>query len=199
MCARRSITALTFILFLVCVMTPAHAIPVTVSFTASGFTSEGGGLPAPTDPVVGSIVYDAASITSNINSLTSANLTIAGHTYTVGELSFANSSPPSSPFAAIGTPNGGVCCAATNGADTFFVEWIQASLVPLVFIYATASVPGDIWTSSNFTQFSITAAAVPEPSSLCLLLGSAIVLGIALGWKSRQNKETQRLAALARY
>jgi hypothetical protein len=34
---------------------------------------------------------------------------------------------------------------------------------------------------------------------LCLLLGSAIVLGIALGWKSRQNKETQRLAALARY
>jgi hypothetical protein len=178
---RPSITALTLILSLVCVMTPAHAIPVTVSFTASGFTSEGGGLPAPTDPVVGSIVYEAASITSNINSLTSVNLTIAGHTYTVDELNFANNSPPS--FAVIGTPNGGVCCAATNGADTFFVEWFQATLIPSVFIYAAASVPGDIWDSSNFTQFSVTAAAVPEPSSLSLLLASAISLGIALGWK----------------
>lgn len=145
------------------------------------------GVPAPTDPVVGSIVYDAASITSNINSLTSVNLTIAGHTYTVGELSFANSSPPSSPLAVIGTPNpfanSGDCCAAVNGTDTFFFTWFQATLIPSMFIYAAASVPG-IWDSSNFTQFSVTAAAVPEPSSLPLLLASAISLGIALGWKN---------------
>src|SRR3954469_19731235 len=78
------VTVLTFILLLTCVITQAHAIPVTVSFAVSGFRSDDGEVP-PTDPVVGSIVYDAASITSNINSLTSVNLTIAGHTYTIGE------------------------------------------------------------------------------------------------------------------
>src|SRR3954469_21489844 len=60
------VTVLTFILLLACVITQAHAIPVTVSFTVSGFRSEGeGGEVPPADPVVGSIVYDAASITSN--------------------------------------------------------------------------------------------------------------------------------------
>jgi hypothetical protein len=37
-------------------LTPASAIPIEVSFTASGFQAG-----APTDPVTGSVVYDAAS------------------------------------------------------------------------------------------------------------------------------------------
>ena len=63
----------------VCPLTPAGAIPITVSFTAVSFTEFEESPPGPpTDPVTGSIVYDAASTTSNINALTSINLTSRG-------------------------------------------------------------------------------------------------------------------------
>ena len=90
MTGRLSTSVFAFILLSVGGAMPARAIPVTVSFQATGFT--GVGVP-PVDPVVGSIVYDAASTTSNINALTSINLTIAGHTYTLAELDFASVSP----------------------------------------------------------------------------------------------------------
>ena len=69
-------------------LTPAGAIPITVSFTAASFIELEEAVAAPMDPVTGSIVYDAASTTSNINSLTSINLTITGHTYLLSEVGF---------------------------------------------------------------------------------------------------------------
>jgi hypothetical protein len=82
---------LGFLLFAVSLLsaipvTPASAIPITVSFTATGFN-----VGAPTDPVTGSIGYDAASTTAPPNSLTSINLTIAGHAYSLAEVGFADS------------------------------------------------------------------------------------------------------------
>jgi hypothetical protein len=41
---RPGITALTFVLLSICAATPAHAVPVTVSFQVSGFGPGGGGI-----------------------------------------------------------------------------------------------------------------------------------------------------------
>ena len=41
---------------------PAQAIPITVQFTATSFTPPFIGYNVPTDPVTGTIVYEAASI-----------------------------------------------------------------------------------------------------------------------------------------
>ena len=172
---RPSIFAFALILLSVCAATYAHAIPITVSFQASGFPAG-----APTDPVVGSLVYDAASTTSNINSLTSVNLTIAGHTFTVGELGFT------SPFGSqqlIGGLLNGVN-GIGSGTDDFLMQWNETTLIPVNFIYST---PASIVASTNFTQFSVTATVptVPEPGSLALLLAGATCLGIARRWRSR--------------
>ena len=152
--------------------TPAYAIPITVSFQATGFT--GVGVP-PADPVVGSIVYDAASTTSPINSLTSINLTIAGHTYTVSELDFASVSP--NQFIEALTNH----TTLVRGNNNFELSWTTPLLNNPAFQY---SAPGasDIFLSKTFTQFSVTAerASVPEPSSLSLLLAGMVSLGACL-------------------
>ena len=125
---RSSSFAFAFLLILLSggIGTPAHAIAITVSFQASPFQAG-----APTDPVVGSIVYDAASTTSTINSLTSINLTTAGHTYTLGEVGFL------SPFGAdqfiYGLING---TTIVNGTNDFVFRWNETTLIPVEFTYS---------------------------------------------------------------
>ena len=67
----------------------ARAATIQLEFSALGFTS------APQDPVSGTIVYEAPSLTEDISSLTSISLTIDGLAYGIGEISFANLSPNS--------------------------------------------------------------------------------------------------------
>jgi len=165
---------LSAVAFLVCAVAPAQAIPVRVSFTVTGF-----GMGAPTNPVVGSIDYNAASIFSDINSLTSINLTIAGHIYTVGELGFISS------FAGNQQLIGGSISGVTGlapGTNDFLIVWNENTLMPITFAYTAASTPG-FFPSFTFTQFSV--AAVPEPGSLALLVSGVVILGIVLRRKSR--------------
>jgi len=167
----------------VCPLTPAGAIPITVSFTAVSFTEFEESPPGPpTDPVTGSIVYDAASTTSNINALTSINLTIAGHTYLLSEVGFT------SPFginqSIFGLLNGAFIF---NGTNDFDIRWNGTTLSPFNFLYAASSTPG-IFLSSTFTQFSVTAAAaVPEPSSLALLAAGVAALCAFLPFARRRS------------
>ena len=172
MTGRLSTSAFAFILLSVGGVMPARAIPITVSFEATGFT--GVGVP-PADPVVGSIVYDAASTTANINSLTSINLTIAGHTYTLTELDFASVSP--NQFIEALTNH----TTLVRGNNNFEISWMTPQLNNPSFLY---SAPGasDIYLSKTFTQFSVTAeqTPVPEPTSLSILLTGAVSLGVCL-------------------
>jgi hypothetical protein len=140
-------------------LTPAFAIPIEVSFTASGF-----GAGAPTDPVTGSVVYDAASTTSVIDSLTSIDLTIAGHTYSLAEVGFAGSNLIGGLINGVGT-----VVASTND---FFLLWNATTLSPFVLSYS--SIGAFVFSSFTFPQFSVTAAAVPEPGSLALLLAGVL-------------------------
>jgi hypothetical protein len=141
----------TISLLSVCPLTPAGAIQIRVSFTAVSFTEFEEALPAPMDPVTGSIVYDAASTTSNINSLTSINLTIAGHTYQLSEVGFRSDGSNQSIY---GLSFGE---GMFHHTDDFDIRWNQTTLVPFGFSYTTTS--GGFFGSATFTQFSVTEAA----------------------------------------
>jgi hypothetical protein len=154
-------------------LTPALAVQVTLSFAVTGFGPTG----APTDPVIGSLSYDAASITSDLTSLTAVDLTIDGHAYTLAELGFGSG--------VIGGIVNGVN-TVTNGFDDFFVGWNPVSATPLAFDYATTDVPG-IFESADFTEFNFRAATpAPEPSTWAALLVGFAGLGF-LGYHSSRK------------
>jgi PEP-CTERM motif len=148
-------------------LTPAFAIQVTLSFTASGF-----GPGAPTDPVTGSFTYDAASITSNPTLLTAVNLTIDGLAYTLPEVGFDIEGDN----ALIGGVLNGVD-AVESGTNDFFLAWNPATSTPQAFVYATPET--SIFASENFPRFSVTAAATPEPSTWAMLMIGFAGLGFA--------------------
>jgi hypothetical protein len=169
----------TVALFLVFGTIPAQAIPIEVDFTAGDFTPSPASPPTipPTDPVIGTIIYEAASITANIDSLTSINLIIGGHNYLINEIGYI------SPFFGrqkIGGNSAGVA-GMSSGTDDFSLDWFEGTLTPMMFSY-TSSLNAGYWDSNTFSSFSV--AAVPEPTTM-LLLGLALVSLVGLRRKFR--------------
>jgi hypothetical protein len=170
----------------------AHALPFTVAFTATDFVPLVSSIPAPDDPVSGTMIYDAASINSPINSLTAISLTISGHTYALTEVGFLDLGLG---FEEIGGLIDGVN-GSGNFENDFLIIWDRSSLVPLFFLYATSDSSG-IWDTSTFAQFSVTPSAVPEPNTLALLaLGFLGILAaqIAMAVRVRTPNLSRRLA-----
>lgn len=133
---------------------PANAIPIKYSFAASDF-----GVGAPQDPVVGTIVYEAASLSATIDSLIAIDLTIAGHAYTLGEIGLL--SQFGTDFVIGGSLRGG---AVVNGTDDFFIRFDTETGTPEAFVYATAQ----SFVHQAATLIASRMVAVPEPSTLAL-------------------------------
>jgi hypothetical protein len=142
----------------------AHAIPITLTFTATDFVPLVGSSPAPDDPVSGAVIYEAASVNSPINSLTAISLTISGHAFILAEVGFLD--------LGLGIEEIGGLIDGVNGAGNsesdFLIIWDTSSLTPLLFLYPTSDSSG-IWDTSTFAQFSVTPSAVPEPNTFVLL------------------------------
>ena len=159
------------IIFVVCgLATIGWATPIRMNFTAIGFTSLSN-TPPPTDPVVGAIEWDAASVDATIDSLTSITMIIDGHTYDIADVGFESPSTIITDFNIIGGIEGGIF-GIGSGTDDFWIFWNKNTLQPLQLTYTSSKTNNDIWTTLTFDDFSI--KIVPVPTTI-LLLGSGLV------------------------
>src|SRR5262245_1908706 len=133
----------------------AQAVPVTTSFTAIDFYPGS----APTNPVSGVIAWEAASLTAPIESLTSISLTIAGHTYGAGELTFI--SPPDDSTVIIGGWTWGAETVRA-GTDDFWLMFDRLSATPRQFLYGSVSTPSSDFSTMSFASFTIADGGVAD-------------------------------------
>ena len=145
-----------------------HAIPIHLEFIVSNFGLGTGGSAAPQDIVSGSILYEALSITSTIDSLAAIDLTIGTHTYSIDEVGYAYFAG-TAPRQCIGGEFNSFCNVGPSDYD-FRIRWYQNTLIPLDFAYSIGS--GETWGTIDFDAFSITA--VPIPPAL-FLFGSGLL------------------------
>jgi len=167
----------------------SYALTYQVDFTVSDFlnvSSISPSTPAPYIPISGSMLFNAASINSPIDSLLSVNLAIGSHTYVLSELGFENSST----LAVIGRTIFSVIGIGEN-YDDFWLSWNLSTLQPYSFGYTTSDV-GGAWVlyegvagyeGLSFDSFSI-YPPIPEPATF-ILLGSGLA---GLFWYGRKRK-----------
>jgi len=126
--------------------------------------------PAPDNAVSGSIRFTADAPGAAVKSIESIDLTLGGHTYTVGEIGGAEWGWGSYLFG--GMANG--IDNVTNGFTDFSV-WVFPSMNWATFAY---TMPGatDVWQAYGSATLSEVAADVPEPGSLALLAAGGLML-----------------------
>ena len=154
---------------------------ITMNFTATDFppialyTD-----PAPDETVSGEIAWSGASVNSTIDFLVSISLTIDGHAYNLGEITFDSPFGLGTQHLIGGKPNGN---AIVTGTNDFWIVWDGATLDPKQFAYTSANILGSAWQSTTFTEFTLEyldvtvsppvsppgPGTVPEPATLALL------------------------------
>jgi len=142
---------------LVVVSTAAAAIPVTMTFTASGFVTG-----APQDQVSGSVTWEAAGFPGTITALTGINLTIAGHVYTLGEIGFVD---PVGPFKLIGGTLNAVA-GLNGGTDDFQIIMAHDGGVADMAYTTQGTVAG--FGAGTVSLDVIVGTSVPAPMTLVL-------------------------------
>jgi hypothetical protein len=148
----------------------ANALPVTVSFVATDFVPDIGSTPSRVSQVSGSIVYDAASVTAPINSLTSINLSIDGHSYSIGEVGFENYTNV--------VYIGGLISSVRSlvpGSNDFFLSYELSPATGFSFVYSTRNSSAAVWEATRFVALSITSAAT-EVATVPTLSGYGVIM-----------------------
>ncbi len=162
---------------------PAQGNQIEVKFTATNFLGRNG--LAPTDPVRGNIIYEAASRNAKIDDLISIQMIIDRHFYSLTEVGFYSSSTHSGIY---GLVNGtGIMTNRNPGwnRNDFSFGWAKDSFMPTWFIYSSSLRDGDIpWSTKTFSSFTVRdISAVPETTTLLFLISG--LLGILVYGRKR--------------
>lgn len=166
----------------------SHGSTFRLDFTTSHFDPVFGSEPVPTDPVSGTIIWEAADIRGTIQAFDSMQLVLDGHTYSVGEIGYVREDFPYVGIELIGGTLNGVD-SMVKFSDDFFLNWDRNSLTPFGFSYTSSQRYG-FWTSSvfdpgTFTTFSITQ--VPEPGSAGIFIVVAVGVGLRKQFAQSRN------------
>jgi hypothetical protein len=154
-----------------------HAATIRMDFNVTGFSPSSTYAP-PTDPVIGSITWQAPGLGDPVQSFDSINMTIDGHTYSTGEIGYRRDTSWNFVGGTLDEVNG-----LSYLTDDFMIIWDANTLQGLQFHYSSADVP-TIWyvtSQADFTSFSV--AEVPEPAT-----SSLAVLGLLGAWACRPRR-----------
>lgn len=148
---------------------PAQANQIEVKFTATKFAGYNG--PAPTDPVSGTIIYEAASPKADIEALISINMMINEHSYSLSEVGFRSLPKYYEIYGLVNRT--GIITFPIPGwtKNDFDLGWMKDSLTPTGFTYSSALIDGCAWNTQAFSSFTVTdISAVPETTTMVFLV-----------------------------
>lgn len=170
---------------LICCATGAQAADYQLDFTASGF---GPGLfsnlAAPQSPISGSFVFSAPSLGAAITSINAVNLVIAGHSYTLPEVSFGAYGDGY----LFGAKSNGVGMTMASTDDFYLI--VSSSLN--VLTYAQQGV-FDTWSTGLVAvSYGPLVSPVPEPGKTATLLAGLAALGLL---RARRQRTTRLVGA----
>lgn len=174
---------------------PVHAVPLpqfTYFFGASGFApfdDQGEASPIDALPLGSNLVYAAATANSPIDHVASINLTIDGHAYDTGELSFTIVNGRQRVGGNLSGLGGN---SVAPGTDAFLMEWDPATLVLEAFRFSTVHREADFYVASVLTSGS----PIPEPATLALVVLAMSLIAIFAG---RRRGVDRRASVLSRW
>jgi hypothetical protein len=156
------------------ITTTVSGATFSMTFEVTNFRSFNGS-PPPTDPVFGTIIWEAADIHSTVQSIDSINMALGGHKYSLGEIGFLSQAG----FNVIGGTREGIDMML-DSTDDFSISWDPNSLMASDFAYTSSQLSGMWYTPGlppgSFPIFSITQ--IPEPSCVALLCLVPVALGL---------------------
>lgn len=154
-----------------------HAAPVTIEFAASGFQNAGTPFPGFDGPIHGRVTWDSQNPLDPMVALTDIDLTIAGHAYTLAEVSIANEGSTQTAFGALA--RGANTVVGDGQVNDFLIVLDRVQPRIDAFAFSIEGKTGAIWWLPTHTEARFATQNVPEPGGLALAAAALGVVGIA--------------------